>query len=85
MEQPEEYITATEAWQRMGVSNSTLARMIANGEVPVFPHPRHKQMKMIPVSFVDQWNKEHGPPLKRRKKKPQEVGTEGATNHDQAA
>ena len=79
----EEYVTATEAWQRMGVSNSTLTRMIATGEVPVFPHPRHKQMKMIPVSFVEQWNKEHGPPLRRKKR--QATGTETTTNHDQAA
>ena len=69
MDKQEEYVTATEAWHLMGVSNATLARMIAAGEVPTYPHPRHKQRKMIPKSFIDTWLEDKGPPIKRGPRK----------------
>jgi hypothetical protein len=66
-QQKEEYVTATQAWQRMGISNAKLARMIAAGEVPWKSDPRHKQKKLIPVSYIEQFLQEAGPAPERKK------------------
>lgn len=84
-EPAEEYVTATQAWQLMGISNARLAQMIARGEVPVFPHPRHKQIKRIPMSFIQQWLKEAGPPLKRKRKKTRKTARRDTPQIDRAA
>lgn len=68
-EQPQEdYITATQARQMMGISSVTLARMIEQGELTVYPSKRHKQVKLLKVADVQKWIKEAGPVLKRRKR-----------------
>ena len=84
-EPEEEYVTATQAWQLMGISNARLAQMLASGEVPFLPHPRHKQIKRIPMSFIRQWLKEAGPPLKRKRKKPKKTSRSDAPQIDWAA
>lgn len=84
-DQEEEYVTATQAWQLMGISNARLAQMIARGEVPFLPHPRHKQIKRIPMSFIRQWLKEAGPPLKRKRKRTRKTPRTNAPQIDRAA
>lgn len=84
-EPEEEYVTATQAWQLMGISNARLAQMLARGEVPYLPHPRHKQIKRIPMSFIRQWLKEAGPPLKRKRKRTRKAPRPHAPQIDRAA
>lgn len=66
-------VTATEAAKLLEVSPRKLAELIASGDIPTHPDPRHKQMKRILLSDIEAWKKRAGPPIKRqRHPKPQE-------------
>jgi excisionase family DNA binding protein len=51
----EEYVTATQALALLQVSKSKLAAMIKSGELPTYPNPRHKQVKLIKKADIDAW------------------------------
>lgn len=65
----EEYVTATQALQLLGVGKPKLAQMIRDGELPTYPDPRHKQIKRIKVADIQEWLRRAGPPRTRKPKK----------------
>jgi excisionase family DNA binding protein len=70
----EEYLTVTEAREKMQISQNKIARMIATGELPTIPNPRNKASKLIPLSAVENWLKQASvrPPIvgKKHEEKP---------------
>ena len=64
-----EYVTATQALTLLGVGKPKLAQMIREGELPTYPNPRHKQIKRIKVSDIQDWLQRAGPPRTRKPKK----------------
>lgn len=69
MQQPEEYLTVTEARKLMQVSENKMASMIKSGELPTIPNPRNRSSKLIPRSAVDTWLEQAAvrPPSIRKK------------------
>jgi excisionase family DNA binding protein len=65
-EEEEEYVTATQALALLQVSKSKLAAMIKSGELPTYPNPRHKQVKLIKKADIDTWLS-RAPQLPRRR------------------
>lgn len=68
---PEEYLTVKNARLKMQVSENKIAGMLASGELPWIPNPRHKTSKLIPVSAIEAWLRRASvsPPIERGKKK----------------
>ena len=55
MTEPETYVTASEARQLLDVSRGKLAAMIKSGELPTYPDPRNKLVKLVKRSDIDAW------------------------------
>ena len=55
MPDDEEYVTASEARQLLDVSRGKLAAMIKSGELPTYPDPRNKLVKLVKKSDIDAW------------------------------
>lgn len=55
MPDDEEYVTASEARQLLDVSRGKLAAMIKSGELPTYPDPRNKLVKLVKKSDIEAW------------------------------
>lgn len=59
---PEEYITATEARQLMGVTESKMTALLRDGEIPYKVSLRDKRVKLLKRTDVEAWIERAGPP-----------------------
>lgn len=50
-----EYVTATEASQLLGISKSKMAEFLATGEFSSISDPRNKRAKLIKRSDINAW------------------------------
>jgi excisionase family DNA binding protein len=65
----DEFITATEARERLGVSRGKMTAMLAKGELAWRPDPRNARAKLIRVADVEAWlARAVRPPVKKKKK-----------------
>lgn len=64
----EEYITATEARKRLGITEYMLAKLLKSGELPWTPDPFNKNAKLVKPADVEQLKAKRlrNPPRKRR-------------------
>lgn len=71
---PDEYITATEARKRLGITEYMLAKLLREGTLPWTPDPYNKNAKLVKVSEVEQLKAKRlrEPPRKRRPHAPTE-------------
>jgi hypothetical protein len=71
---PDEYITATEARKRLGITEYMLAKLLREGTLPWTPDPYNKNAKLVKVSDVEQLQARRlrQPPRKRRTQEPAE-------------
>ena len=51
---PEGYMTLAEARARLGVAKATITRMVNDGRLPTFDHPRDKRVRLTRVADVEQ-------------------------------
>ena len=50
---PEGYLTLAEARARLGVAKATITRMVHDGRLVTFDHPRDKRVRLVKVEDVD--------------------------------
>ncbi len=50
---PEGYMTLAEARARLGVAKATITRMVNDGRLPTFDHPRDKRVRLTRVEDVE--------------------------------
>ena len=82
MTDQEDYITSTEARELLGVSKGKMTAMIRNGEIPVYPDPVDKRVKLIKRADVDAWLAKM---LRRPRKLKQSEAEDDAEKIDRAA
>jgi excisionase family DNA binding protein len=68
MTQNEEYVTATEARDLLGVSQYKMTAMIHNGEIATYPDPFNKRAKLIKRADIDAWLAQAKRPRKPHKR-----------------
>ncbi len=51
---PEGYLTLAEARARLGVAKATITRMVNDGRLPTFDHPRDKRVRLVKIEDVEQ-------------------------------
>ncbi len=56
---PEGYMTLAEARARLGVAKATITRMVNDGRLPTFDHPRDKRVRLTRVEDVEQLAQPH--------------------------
>jgi excisionase family DNA binding protein len=50
---PEGYITLAEARDRLGVAKATVTRMVQDGRLTTFDHPRDRRVRLVKVEDVE--------------------------------
>ena len=51
---PKGYLTLAEARARLGVAKATISRMVQDGRLPTYDHPRDKRVRLTRVEDVEQ-------------------------------
>ena len=74
MQQPDTFVTATEARRLMFVSDGKLTNMLKRGEIAWYPDPRNRNAKLIKKSDIDAWLEKAPPPRPRKKREKQPNG-----------
>ena len=86
MPDEEEYVTASEARQLLNVSRGKLAAMIKSGELPTYPDPRNKLVKLVRKSDIDSWLARAVRPPRKHRARGSELGKGGQSQQlDRAA
>ena len=68
MTEREEYVTATEARDLLGVSQYKMTAMIQNGEIATYPDPFNKRAKLIKRADIEAWLAQAKRPRKPHKR-----------------
>jgi len=50
---PEGYLTLAEARARLGVAKATITRMVQDGRLPTFDHPRDRRVRLTTIEDVE--------------------------------
>jgi excisionase family DNA binding protein len=50
---PEGYLTLAEARTRLGVAKATITRMVQDGRLPTFDHPRDRRVSLVKIEDVE--------------------------------
>jgi excisionase family DNA binding protein len=50
---PEGYLTLAEARARIGVAKATITRMVQDGRLTTFDHPRDRRVRLVKVEDVE--------------------------------
>src|SRR3954452_18943288 len=50
---PDGYLTLAEARIRIGVAKATITRMVQDGRLPTFDHPRDRRVRLVKVEDVE--------------------------------
>jgi len=50
---PEGYITLAEARARLGVAKATITRMVQDGRLPTFDHPRDRRVRLTRIEDLE--------------------------------
>lgn len=64
--QHEEYLTASEARELMGVTQFKMTQLLKTGELPSHKSLRDRRVSLIKRSDMEAWIARAGPPLPRR-------------------
>ena len=51
---PAGYLTLAEARARLGVAKATMTRMVQDGRLPTFDHPRDRRVRLTRIEDVEQ-------------------------------
>ena len=50
---PEGYLTLAEARARIGVAKATITRMVQDGRLPTYDHPRDRRVRLVKIEDVE--------------------------------
>ena len=50
---PEGYLTLAEVRARLGVAKATITRMVNDGRLPTFDHPRDRRVRLARIEDVE--------------------------------
>ena len=50
---PEGYLTLADARARIGVAKATITRMVQDGRLPTFDHPRDRRVRLVKIEDVE--------------------------------
>jgi excisionase family DNA binding protein len=50
---PDGYMTLAEARTRLGVAKATITRMVQDGRLPTFDHPRDRRVKLAKIEDIE--------------------------------
>jgi excisionase family DNA binding protein len=50
---PAGYVTLAEARAQLGVAKATITRMVNDGRLPTFDHPRDRRVRLVKVEDVE--------------------------------
>ena len=82
-EEQEEYLTTTDARKLMDISSHKMAQLLKDGLLHYEKDPADDRVKLVKKADAVAWAA--GRKRKRTPRKKQEVGTEEAASHSQAA
>lgn len=50
---PEGYVTLADARKLLGVAKATITRMVQDGRLPTFDHPRDRRVRLVKIEDVN--------------------------------